>query len=238
MFRGCGRNWAARHAANEHARRTSRGSHKLQCVDQDGPLGIRRPRLVEAAEAPDHLRDRPPQRNLPDTAAWSFVYASILAKTGRSSAEGYGRRFAANVVEPPTIPRAAAEEMERLMAAARPLGSPEAEGGRRRVRPAGRPPAESRRRTPVRRRPPLASGAVPAWCNADGTTSHDCFWPICACNCMKRFSPQVMSVDFGEIDCAHYGSWSRYVEAIRRTDELTWRLWQTAQSLPDIAARR
>ena len=29
-----------------------------------------------------------------------------------------------------------------------------------------------------------------------------------------------MSVDFGEIDCAHYGSWSRYVEAIRRTDEL------------------
>ena len=50
---------------------------------------------------------------------------------------------------------------------------------------------------------------------------------------MKRFSPQVMSVDFGEIDCAHYGSWSRYVEAIERTDLLTWRLWQTAQSLPD-----
>ena len=55
----------------------------------------------------------------------------------------------------------------------------------------------------------------------------------CALACMKQFSPPVMSVDFGEIDCAHYGSWSRYVEAIRRTDDLTWRLWQAAESLPD-----
>jgi arylsulfatase A-like enzyme len=39
-------------------------------------------------------------------------------------------------------------------------------------------------------------------------------------------------VDFGEIDCAHYGSWSRYVEAIRRTDELTRRLWQAVRELP------
>lgn len=49
---------------------------------------------------------------------------------------------------------------------------------------------------------------------------------------MKRFSPQVLSIDFGEIDCAHYGSWSRYVEAIRRTDHLTWQLWQAASILP------
>ena len=42
-----------------------------------------------------------------------------------------------------------------------------------------------------------------------------------------------MSVDFGEIDCAHYGSWSRYVDAIRRTDELTHRLWQATRELPE-----
>jgi hypothetical protein len=57
------------------------------------------------------------QRNLPDTAAWSFVYASILANTGQSSAEGYGPQFAANLVEPPTSPRTTAEEMERLIRA-------------------------------------------------------------------------------------------------------------------------
>ena len=54
---------------------------------------------------------------------------------------------------------------------------------------------------------------------------------------MKRFSPQVMSVDFGEIDFAHYGSWSRYVEAIRRTDQLTWQLWQAAENLPDYRGK-
>jgi hypothetical protein len=42
---------------------------------------------------------------------------------------------------------------------------------------------------------------------------------------------EVMAVAYGEIDCAHYGSWSRYVEAIRRTDELTWRLWRATEEL-------
>jgi hypothetical protein len=54
---------------------------------------------------------------------------------------------------------------------------------------------------------------------------------------MERFSSDVMSVDFGEIDCAHYGSWSRYVEAIRRTDDLTWRLWQAARTLSAYRGR-
>jgi len=44
-------------------------------------------------------------------------------------------------------------------------------------------------------------------------------------------------VAFGEIDCAHYGSWSRYVEAISRTDELTWRLWRETRELADYRGR-
>ncbi len=174
------------------------------------------------------------ERGLPDTAAWTFVYASILAQTGRSQAEGYGRRFAANVVEPPTIPRTAAEEMERLLAAARVSGSPDAE------REAAARCARLARSASRIAEGGLQSAAARAWLrtryrawrDSDGTTSHDAFLADCACDCMKRFSPAVMSVDFGEIDCAHYGSWSRYVEAIRRTDELTWQLWRTAQSLP------
>jgi hypothetical protein len=76
-----------------------------------------------------------------------------------------------------------------------------------------------------------------AWRKASGSTSHDAFLADCAIACMKKFSPQVMSVDFGEIDCAHYGSWSRYVEAIRRTDELTYMVWQAAETLPDYRGR-
>jgi hypothetical protein len=174
-------------------------------------------------------------RGLPDTAAWSFVYASILANTGRSSAEGFGDRHAANVVEPPTIPRTTAEEMDRLMMSARATGSLEAE------EKAAAECARLARTTSKISLAGLRSDAArswmeqqyTAWREGSGTTSHDALLARCACECMKRFSPHVMSVDFGEIDCAHYGSWSRYVEAIRRTDELTWQVWQSAQSLPD-----
>jgi len=76
-----------------------------------------------------------------------------------------------------------------------------------------------------------------AWKRGSGTTSHDAFLADRAIACMRRFSPGVISVDFGEIDCAHYGSWSRYVEAIRRTDALVWRLWQAAQALSDYRGR-
>ena len=120
------------------------------------------------------------------------------------------------------------------MAAARATGSPEAE-----ERP---PPSVPGWRTASH----ITTGGLcsatarrwldeqyQAWRQATGTTSHDVFLADLAAACMKRFSPHVLSVDFGEIDCAHYGSWSRYVEAIRRTDQLTWQLWQAAETLPD-----
>jgi hypothetical protein len=174
------------------------------------------------------------RRQLPDTAAWSFVYASILAATGRSTATGYGERFAANVVEPPTIPRTAGEEMERLLTAARATGSPQAE-----IDALARC-AKKARSTSRISHSGLQSEAAKAWLaehyeawrNGTGTTSHDAFLARLAVACLRRFQPHVMSVDFGEIDCAHYGSWSRYVEAIERTDLLTYRLWRAVETLP------
>ena len=118
----------ARHALDEHARRAAGGPPQLQRDDQDRASRVRRPRLgTSAASIRRSSRSSARPRKLPDTAAWSFVYASILAKTGESTAEGYGPAYAANVVEPPTIPRATAERMDRLMAEAAASGSPEAE---------------------------------------------------------------------------------------------------------------
>ena len=178
-------------------------------------------------------------RDAPDTAAWSFVYASILGKTCESSAPGYGKRFAANVVEPPTIPRSTAREMDRRMARAAAAGSVEA------GRSAAAECAELARTASRIDTAGLRSGAARRWLaeqyqgwkHSTGTTSHDAFLADRAVACMRRFSPGVMSVDFGEIDCAHYGSWSRYVEAIRRTDALAWRLWQAVQAIPDYRDR-
>jgi hypothetical protein len=75
------------------------------------------------------------------------------------------------------------------------------------------------------------------WKAGAGSTSHDTFLAELAIACMKKFAPNVIAVDFGEIDCAHYGSWSRYVEAIRRTDQLTWRLWQATEEMDEYRGR-
>jgi hypothetical protein len=49
---------------------------------------------------------------------------------------------------------------------------------------------------------------------------------------MSRLAPPLVLVNFWDIDIAHFGAYSLYVEAIRRTDRLVHGLWQHAQSLP------
>ena len=178
-------------------------------------------------------------RRAPDTSAWAFVYASILTKTGESLATDYGKDYAANVVEPPTIPRTTAEEMDRRMQYAASLGSADAEikaveACVRLARSTSRISVGGLRSKEARS---FLDSEYARWKAASGTTSHDAFLTDRAIACMRTFAPDVIAVDFGEIDCAHYGSWSRYVEAIRRTDELTWRLWQAAEQVEQYRGR-
>jgi hypothetical protein len=179
------------------------------------------------------------QRGAPDTSAWSFVYASILSATGESLSLDYGHRYAANVVVPPTIPRSTAEEMDQLMTRAAASGSPDAELAA--AAECARLARENSRFSTDGLRTDAAQKWFAARCRqwraSTGSTSHDAFLTDCAIDCMRHFSPGVISVDFGEIDCAHYGSWSRYQEAIRRTDELTWLLWKEAETLPDYQGK-
>jgi hypothetical protein len=179
------------------------------------------------------------EHGLPDTAAWAFVYAAILARAGYSSAPGYGEAFAPNIVEPPTIPRATAERMDELMRRAAATGRPDAE-----IEAAAECTRLARATCRIARsgwHSPSAAAFMERqygrWQDATGTTSHDAFLTDCAIACMEEFAPVVLEVAYGEIDCAHYGSWSRYTEAIRRTDELTARLWQAAEKLPAYRGR-
>jgi hypothetical protein len=178
-------------------------------------------------------------RQAPDTATWAFVYASILSKTSESLAPGYGKDYAANVVEPPTIPRATAEQMERKMQYAAATGSSDAEieavqSCAKLARTTSRIATQGLRSKEARA---FLDSQYAKWKAGAGSTSHDAFLAELAIACMKTYAPNVIAVDFGEIDCAHYGSWSRYVEAIRRTDELTWRLWQATEKLAQYRGR-
>jgi hypothetical protein len=178
-------------------------------------------------------------RSAPDTATWAFVYASILEKTGESLAAGFGKDCAANVVTPPTIPRTTAEVMDRRMQMAASLGSKDAEIEasafcQRLARKESQIRLDGLRSSEARR---FVKAEYGKWRDGAGTTSHDVFLANRAIASLEAFAPDVMTVAFGEIDCAHYGSWSRYTEAIRRTDELTWRIWRAAEELPEYRGR-
>ena len=49
---------------------------------------------------------------------------------------------------------------------------------------------------------------------------------------MREFSPRLILVNFWDMDVAHWGSYSLYLQAITRTDRLTGMLWDEIQSNP------
>jgi hypothetical protein len=49
---------------------------------------------------------------------------------------------------------------------------------------------------------------------------------------MREFSPNLMLVNFWDMDVAHWGAYSLYLQAITRTDRLTGMLWDEVQSNP------
>ena len=52
---------------------------------------------------------------------------------------------------------------------------------------------------------------------------------------MRKQSPSLLWITLHDIDIAHSGAYSLYVEAIRRTDRLCAELWQSVQSDPEYA---
>ena len=49
---------------------------------------------------------------------------------------------------------------------------------------------------------------------------------------MREFAPRLMLVNFWDMDIAHWGSYSLYLQAITRTDRVTGMLWDEVQANP------
>jgi hypothetical protein len=49
---------------------------------------------------------------------------------------------------------------------------------------------------------------------------------------MREFGPRLLLVNFWDMDVAHWGSYSLYLQAITRTDRLVGALWEEVQSNP------
>jgi hypothetical protein len=53
---------------------------------------------------------------------------------------------------------------------------------------------------------------------------------------MRQLAPSLLWITLHDIDIAHAGAYSLYIEGIRRTDRLCAELWKTIQSEPEYAA--
>ena len=54
---------------------------------------------------------------------------------------------------------------------------------------------------------------------------------------MREVSPSLLWITMHDIDIAHAGAYSLYIEGIRRTDRLCAELWKTIQSEPEYAGK-
>src|SRR5437899_8557393 len=54
---------------------------------------------------------------------------------------------------------------------------------------------------------------------------------------MRQFAPSLLWITLHDIDIAHAGAYSLYIEGIRRTDRLCADLWKAVQSEPEYAGK-
>ena len=54
---------------------------------------------------------------------------------------------------------------------------------------------------------------------------------------MREFAPRLLLVNFWDMDVAHWGSYSLYLQAITKTDRLTGMLWDEVQENPKFQER-
>ncbi len=71
--------------------------------------------------------------------------------------------------------------------------------------------------------------------HARTVTSPDELSMYIALRLMREESPSLLWITMHDIDVAHAGAYSLYIEGIRRTDRLCAELWRAAQSMPEYA---
>ncbi len=177
------------------------------------------------------------ERGLPPEEAWLVATNKSFGLMGGSALRAYGDPYAANVILPKqmlieTIKAAVSTEAgpgvedrqalaERMM-----LALDEGyEGFGWRV-------FESGRSMDAALKESLAKSLLDYFNDPTVPTSGDELTFFMTKEIMNRLAPSLVVVNFWDIDIAHYGAYSLYLEAIRRTDRLVHELWQHAQSLP------
>ena len=182
------------------------------------------------------------ERRLPSEEAWVIASNKSFGLLGGSKLRDWGDPCAANVILPKqflvesiksAVSTDAGPGVEDRQALAEKMVSALDEGYEGfgwRVHDSGRAPGKEVRAT-------LAKSLLDYFNDPLVPTSGDELTFFMAKEIMSRLAPSLVLVNFWDIDIAHFGAYSLYLEAIRRTDRLVHGLWEHAQSLPQYRRR-
>ena len=169
--------------------------------------------------------------------AWAIATNKSFSTMGACSDRGFGLPFGANVILPKQL---LLEAVQDVVAKNQGMGVADRENVHRRLEgilaegyegigwtifKAGRDLDKHVRDT-------LTRGLVEYINGPELPTSGDELTYFIAREVMREFSPRLMLVNFWDMDVAHWGSYSLYLQAITRTDRLSGMLWEEVQSNP------
>jgi hypothetical protein len=167
--------------------------------------------------------------NRPLTDAWVVAPSIGFQRIGESRHQGYGPGLGASVILP-----------KRLLAAALPAG---AHGNYESLlhdnyeSPLYSPDAGNGESDLGRIASVLKLSVGDFLAGARNAQSPDELSVFVTHRLMKQFAPSLLWITLHDIDIAHAGTFSLYVDGIRRTDRLCAEIWKMIQSEPEYAGK-
>jgi hypothetical protein len=176
------------------------------------------------------------QRNAKPTDVWAVATNKSFANMGASSDSAFGAAVGANVVLPKQLlldavegavrtGRKSAADREVIQRHLEEVLKEGYEGVGWTIFKAGRQLDRDVRET-------LTRGLVEFVNGPESPTSGDELTFFIAREIMREFAPRLMLVNFWDMDVAHWGSYSLYLQAITKTDRLTGMLWDEVLANP------
>ena len=165
----------------------------------------------------------------PASDVWVIAPSVGFERIGESRHEAYGPGLGANIVLPKrllasAVPAGARAGYESLLhdSYEAPLYQPEA----------GNTEVELERLTKL-----FKVSVSDFLASARNLESADELSVFIARRLMRQFAPSLLWITLHDIDIAHAGAFSLYVDAIRRTDRLCAEIWSLIQSDPEYAGK-
>lgn len=174
--------------------------------------------------------------------AWAIATNKSFATIGAGADRDWGPRYGANVVLPKQLlleavgevikkkPEMGVASRENVLRQLEGILNEGYEGVGWTIFKAGRHLDQTVRNT-------LTRGLIEYIHGPESPTSGDELTFFITREVMREFAPRLILVNFWDMDVAHWGSYSLYLQAITRTDRLTGMLWEEVQSNPQYKDR-